>query len=287
MAIMTRSEIIAQARRKSGRQGQEIDLNDSFNAILKKITRDYPALKNICHPFTTVANQSFVPLPSDYRLWDQQQCFYGDNELDWIEPEEYFRLLRTFTDTASSPSKFTAVKGEGRLYLWNKPSVATLSHLYYAAIHPKVDRSLSFTLGSTEITRGDTVTGATSGATMVVSFIKVTSGSWVTGDAAGRMLGAVSATAFQAENLNIGATLNVATVAGAATITDSFQHFLGEDFDEVIIEGVTWKCMELLSGKNAVEKALMKDKKKDFEDALFDQAGVEGRQELRSGYRGF
>ncbi|RPI56283.1 MAG: hypothetical protein EHM49_00710 [Deltaproteobacteria bacterium] len=288
MSIMTRSEIIAEARFRAGRKAQEISVTNAFDFILEQCTRDYPILKNICHPFTTVANQSFAVLPSDWRSWEGQQCFYDTYELGWMEPEEYFRDLRVFTDTASRPSKFTIVEDESRLYFWNKPSEAKASYLYYAAIHPKVDRSLSFTSGGTyEIKRGDTVTGATGGGTMLVSFVRVTSGSWAGGDAVGRIMGSHTGAAFQAENLNVGAELNVATIAAAATTDDNFQHFLGERFDEVVIEGVTWKCLESISGKDAVEKALMKTKENDFKDLLRDAASVKNRRNLKSVYRGF
>ena len=282
---MTRSEIIAEARSRAGRQGQEISLTNAFDFILRQCTRDYPTLKNICHPFTTVANQSFVALPSDYRSWDEQQCFYGTYELDWIELAEYFRNLRLFTDTAATPSQFTIAEDESRLYLWNKPSVATASYLYYAAVHPKVEKSLSFTSGGTyEIKRGDTVTlGA---ASMIVSFVRVTSGSWAGGDAAGRIMGVVTGV-FVAGDLAVGVNANVATISSDATAKDNFLHFLGEKFDETIVEGVTWKCLELISGKNAMEKALMKDKKKDFEDSLQAEAGVKNRAQLSTPYRGY
>ncbi len=44
---------------------------------------------------------------------------------------------------------------------------------------------LSFTSGSTLPVEDETLTGATSGATAVVDFVKLTSGSWAGGDAAG------------------------------------------------------------------------------------------------------
>lgn len=77
-------------------------------------------------------------------------------------------------------------------------------------------RTLDFTSGgTTEIAEDDTITGATSGVTAVVKRVIVTSGSWAGGDAAGRLIVySQSGGSFVAENLNVGATTNIATIAG-------------------------------------------------------------------------
>ena len=76
-------------------------------------------------------------------------------------------------------------------------------------------RELSFTSGGTyEIAEGNTITGATSGVTAVITRVVRESGSWAAGTAAGRLIFASDTGTFQAENLNVGANLNVATIAG-------------------------------------------------------------------------
>lgn len=76
-------------------------------------------------------------------------------------------------------------------------------------------RELAFTSGGTYVTvEGNTITGATSGATAVITRVVLESGSWAGGDAAGRFIFASQTGTFQAENLNVGANLNVATIAG-------------------------------------------------------------------------
>ncbi len=81
--------------------------------------------------------------------------------------------------------------------------------------------TLDFTSGGTyEIEVGDAITGATSGATAHVAGVSVATGSWAGGDAAGTLtLRRVTGT-FQAENLNVGANTNVATIAGEPGGTD-------------------------------------------------------------------
>jgi len=79
-----------------------------------------------------------------------------------------------------------------------------------------VEWSVEFTSGGTyEIEVGDTITGATGSATAYVTGISLSSGAWDDGDAAGTLtLRRLSGT-FVAENLNVGAETNVATIAAA------------------------------------------------------------------------
>jgi hypothetical protein len=79
-------------------------------------------------------------------------------------------------------------------------------------------REISFTSGGTyEIVAGNVITGATSGATATIVKVILTSGTWAGGDAAGRLFFASQTGTFQAENLDVGASLNVATIAGNST----------------------------------------------------------------------
>lgn len=82
-------------------------------------------------------------------------------------------------------------------------------------------RSLAFTSGgTTPIAEGDTITGATSTATATVERVIVTSGTWAGGDAAGRLILSGQLGAFGAENLDVGAATNLATIGGnSAAIT--------------------------------------------------------------------
>jgi hypothetical protein len=76
-------------------------------------------------------------------------------------------------------------------------------------------RELSFTSGGTyEISEGDTITGAISAATAVITRVVLESGTFAAGTAAGRLIFASQTGTFQAENLNVGASLNVATIDG-------------------------------------------------------------------------
>ena len=83
---------------------------------------------------------------------------------------------------------------------------------------------LAFTSGGTyEIVRGDIITGATSTETAEIVDVDLTSGSWAGGDAAGDLWIVDQSGAFVAENLDVGANSNVATIAGDSTaVTDGF-----------------------------------------------------------------
>lgn len=79
-------------------------------------------------------------------------------------------------------------------------------------------REIAFTSGGTvEVVAGNTIVGATSAATAIITKVILTSGSWAAGTAAGRLFFASQTGTFQAENLNVGINLNVATIAGNST----------------------------------------------------------------------
>lgn len=75
---------------------------------------------------------------------------------------------------------------------------------------------VNFTSGGTyEVLEGDAATGATSGATGTIRRVVLQSGTWAAGTAAGYFIVSGITGTFVAENLNVGANLNVATIAAA------------------------------------------------------------------------
>lgn len=105
------------------------------------------------------------------------------------------------------------------LYAWRNNAGASAAVMYkttssgWSAV--SLGRELAYTSGGTYVVAvGDTITGATSGATAVVTGVALASGTWAAGTAAGRFTFASQTGTFQAENLNVGANLNVATIAG-------------------------------------------------------------------------
>ena len=74
---------------------------------------------------------------------------------------------------------------------------------------------LEFSSGGTyEIKEGDLITGATSSATATVRRVGLISGTWGAGDVVGVLTLSGQTGTFSAENLNVGANTNVATIAG-------------------------------------------------------------------------
>lgn len=79
-------------------------------------------------------------------------------------------------------------------------------------------KTVAFTSGGTyEVQKGDTITGATSAATALVIGVRLTSGTWAGGDAAGTIFVEQDSGTFQSENLDVGSNTNVATISGALT----------------------------------------------------------------------
>jgi len=77
---------------------------------------------------------------------------------------------------------------------------------------------VDFTSGGThEPVVGDTIEGATSGATGYIEAVEVSSGAWADGDAAGDITIRRKNGVFQAENVDIGTNSNVFTIDGTLT----------------------------------------------------------------------
>ena len=84
-------------------------------------------------------------------------------------------------------------------------------------------KTRAFTSGGTyEVKKGDTITGATSTATAVVIGVRLTSGTWAGGDAAGILFVEQDSGTFQSENLDVGANTDVATIGGALSAAGIF-----------------------------------------------------------------
>jgi hypothetical protein len=102
----------------------------------------------------------------------------------------------------------------------NIGATAAVLHKATAAgwVAQDLGREVAFTSGGAYVVaEGNTITGATSAATAIVKRVILTSGTWAGGDAAGRLILLTQTGNFVAENLNVGANVNVATIAGNTT----------------------------------------------------------------------
>jgi hypothetical protein len=106
----------------------------------------------------------------------------------------------------------------GSIYAFRDNAGATAGGMWKATTAGWVAVALGYTIdftsgGTYVIAEGDVITGATSAKTATVLRIVTTSGSFSAGTAAGYLVVASASGAFVAENLNVGANLNVATIA--------------------------------------------------------------------------
>lgn len=113
---------------------------------------------------------------------------------------------------------------KGDVYAWRDNAAGTALALYKSSAAGwtavPLGYELKFSAGTAEITEGVTVTGATSGATGVVSRVVLESGAWGDGDAAGRLiLSATTGTFAAAENLTVAAANKAVCGAAATAIT--------------------------------------------------------------------
>ena len=129
------------------------------------------------------------------------------------------QFQKSFTVTTSAQDCLVATKNPRDVLLQNNHASA----IVYVDLSTDAGFSLDYTSGgTTAIAVGNTITGATSAATGVVLSITVTSGSWAAGTAAGVIRIHTKTGTFQAENLDVGASLNLATIAADSDIRGLF-----------------------------------------------------------------
>lgn len=142
-----------------------------------------------------------------------------------------------------------AVPGSGKIlgvnlyndvvYAFRNNAGATAAALYKSTASGwslvALGRELAYTSGgSYQVQEGDTITGAISGATAVVTRAALRTGTYGAGTAAGFLYFASQTGTFQAENLNVGANLDVATIAGNSSaitlLPDGRYEFVNANF---------------------------------------------------------
>jgi len=134
---------------------------------------------------------------------------------------EYVDLMFVVADTADDKS--TCV-----IWFWapgNGPAIyaGTVNPIQAGASICEIDpynneslQHLVFTSGGTAaVAVGDTVEGATGGATATVDRVTLTSGTWAGGDAAGSLFVSSISGTFESENLDTTTQANIATIAAA------------------------------------------------------------------------
>ena len=97
---------------------------------------------------------------------------------------------------------------------------------------------LDFTSGGSYQPRpGETIEGASSGATGFIESVDRTSGSWAGGTAAGTITIRRKSGTFESENLNIGNESNVATTDGTIVYASAVETTTGDLADDIVYDG--------------------------------------------------
>ena len=106
----------------------------------------------------------------------------------------------------------------GALYAWRLTSMYKSTSSGWTAV--TLGKELSFSTGTAVIADGNTVTGATSGATGVVARVVLQSGTFASGNAAGRLILSSSTGTFSSgENLTVAAAVKAVSGGAATQIT--------------------------------------------------------------------
>lgn len=112
----------------------------------------------------------------------------------------------------------------GKVYAWRNNAGGTAVDMYQSStsgwVKINFPKELSFNTGTAAITAGQTVTGATSGATGVVAKVVIEDGTWSGGDATGRLILSSTTGTFQnGENLQVSAVTKAVSGGAAAQIS--------------------------------------------------------------------
>ena len=128
----------------------------------------------------------------------------------------------------------TAVPGSGSIlgvayyngvvYAWRNAVGGASANMYKSTssgwVQVALGYSLNFNTGSSQITEGATIVGATSGATGVVTRVVLQTGDWATSDAAGRLiLSSLTGTFAVGENINVTGVLRAKAGGVGSAIT--------------------------------------------------------------------
>lgn len=155
------------------------------------------------------------------------------SDASYIVADGYNDSLYRYTAAMDYRADIGAVPGAGPIrgiqflnntvYAWRNNVGETAMEIYKSTSSgwTKVNLGwrLSFSTGTVAIQEGQTVTGATSGATGVVARVVLQSGSWGAGTAAGVLILSATTGTFSGENLNVSASPVAATTGGASAIT--------------------------------------------------------------------
>ncbi len=136
-----------------------------------------------------------------------------------LAADEYRDDITAVGGASSSGAILGVIHFNDVVYAWRNNVGGTAADIWKSSgsgwVQVPLGFELAFTSGGTYVPQeGDVITGATSTETATLTRIVLESGSWSGGDAAGRFIFLTQSGAFQAENLDIGANLNIATIAG-------------------------------------------------------------------------
>lgn len=146
---------------------------------------------------------------------------------------------------AVSKSQFTATAAGSAGSAVGSASSPGIVEGTVLAVNLRLVYKVAFTSGSVKPQRGDTLSGATGGATARVWDVVLTSGTWAGGDAAGTLWLTDQSGTFESENLDNDTTgvANVATIAADTTAPAS-------TIDVTIQEGNEWPPLPVLTVAN-------------------------------------
>ncbi len=181
--------------------------------IVTQVTGTFVTLENLTIAATVRATMTSAPVPGGASTTQLNNTYLN------LAADVYRALIGLVT--GSGPIRGVC-RFNGVLYAWRDNAGATAMAIYKSSaggwVAVNLGREMAFTSGGVyQIAVGNTITGATSAATAVITRVVLLSGTWAAGNATGKLYFVTQTGTFTGETLNVGANIDVATIAANST----------------------------------------------------------------------
>ena len=141
MAVLTRIQLINEAKYRAGIEGSNVNLNTEYDMVTRDITGRYDILRGnyATGTYTFSLTDNWLTVPTGFKAVDHMKSDATTRvEVVMVEPEIFFSIAATF-GSAAIPIKGCYVATDGKIYLTPFPSItgtAGAYYLWYTKYHP-------------------------------------------------------------------------------------------------------------------------------------------------------
>ena len=140
MAVLTRIQLINEAKYRAGIEGSNVNLNTEYDMVTRDITGRYDILRGnyATATLSSSATDNFISVPTGFKAVDHMKADATTRvEVVMVEPEIFYSIAPVF-GVSSIPTKGCYIATDGKIYLTPFPSSGTppAYYLWYTKYHP-------------------------------------------------------------------------------------------------------------------------------------------------------